>query len=306
MRIAIMGSGGIGGYYGGRLAAAGEDVIFIARGANLAALRDAGLRVESKLGDISLPTVNATDDPAAVGAVELVIVATKAYGLDAAMQSMRPLVGAQTTVLPLLNGVDSAERLGAVLGMGPMVGGSCLLSSTRVAPGRVRHNTPGERLVFGELSGEITPRCQAIEATFKQAHINAELSPQIGVELWSKFVFYAAIAGSSCVSRGSSELLSGDADLRWMLLEAMREIERVARARGVALRATIVDDSMAQVDRLPPGSKPSMLVDLENGRPLELDAVCGSLVRMAAEAGVEVPVNRTLYAALKRYEHGAP
>ncbi|MCH7478302.1 MAG: 2-dehydropantoate 2-reductase [SAR324 cluster bacterium] len=305
MRIAIMGSGGLGGYYGGRLAAAGEDVTFIARGANLEALRETGLRVESKLGDIFLPKVDATDDTAAVGAVDLVIVTTKAYGLDAAVQAMRPLVGPATTVLPLLNGVDSAERMGAVLGMQHVVGGSCMVSSTLVGPGHVRHNTPGERLVFGELFGEITPRCQAIEAAFKQAKINGVLSPQILVELWSKFVFYAAIAGSACVARGSSDTLSGDPDQRWMFLEAMREIERVARARGVGLGTTVVDDWMKQLSNMPPGTKPSMLVDLEQGRPLELDATTGALVRMAAEAGLEVPVNRTMYTALKRYEHGA-
>lgn len=305
MRIAIMGSGGIGGYYGGRLAAAGEDVTFIARGENLAALRSGGLRVESKLGDIALERVNATDDPAAVGPVELVVVATKAYDLEGAAQAMRPLVGPETTVLPLLNGVDAAERLGAVLGMERVVGGSCLLSATRVAPGHVRHNTPGERLVFGERSGEITARCQAIEAAFKKAGINVALSPEIQVELWRKFVFLVASASITSAARMSGKELVEDPDARWMATEAMREIVRVGQARGVALPDSLVDELVAFIDSLPPGTKPSMLVDLEQGRPLELDALNGTVVRFAAEAGLEVSVNRTLYAVLKPHEHGA-
>lgn len=306
MRIAIMGSGGIGGYYGARLAAAGHEVTFIARGPHLEALRTEGLRVESALGDLALPPVSATDDPAAVGPVELVVVATKTYDLDAAAQAMRPLVGSQTTVLPLLNGVDNAGRLGAVLGMERVVGGSCTLSSTLVAPGLVRHNTPGERLVFGELSGGGSPRCAAIAAAFHGAGVNAVLSEDIHAELWEKLAFLVPVAAVTCALRRSGPELREDPDVAWMFREAIDEVVRLAATQGVVLREGLAGELVSRMERFPVGTKPSMLVDLEQGRRLELDALSGTVVRMAAEAGLPVPVNRTLYAALKPYEHGPP
>ena len=230
MKIAIMGSGGVGGYYGGRLAKAEEDVVFIARGPHLAALRGKGLRVESRLGNFDLPGVNATDDPAAIGPVELVIVATKAYGLDAAAEAMLPLVGEATVVLPLLNGVDIAERLGAVLGAERIMPGLCSLSTFIAEPGVIHQMTPFEYVKFGEVSGEASKRGRAIEAALKNAEINAELSTEITVDLWNKFIFLASIAGVCSVSRSPFGLVRTDPDLRAMLAGQNGEIVAPSRA----------------------------------------------------------------------------
>jgi 2-dehydropantoate 2-reductase len=304
MRIAIMGSGGIGGYYGGRLALAGNDVTFIARGAHLEAMRTRGLRVESTKGDFALPAVQVTEDPAPIGAVDLLLMATKTYDLDTAVETARSLIGPQTTVLPLLNGVDIAERISAVVGPEHVLGGLCVLSSAVAEPGVIRHVTPFESVVFGELSGETTPRCQALLETLKAAGINATLSGQIRTELWKKFVMLATIAGVCCAVRHPAEIVA-DPDVRALFSGSLEEIAAVARAQGVLLPDTVVQDTLRFFDGVPPGTKPSMLVDLEAGRRLEVEAINGAVVRLGAELGVPTPVNRFLYAALKPHAAGA-
>lgn len=305
MKIAIMGSGGVGGYYGGRLAKAGEEVTFIARGPHLAALRGKGLRVKSHFGDFDLPSVNATDDPAGVGPVELVIVATKAYGLDAAAEAMQPLMGETTTVLPLLNGVDIAERLGAILGAGRVMPGLCMLSSFIAEPGVIHQVTPFEYIKFGETSGEASERGQTIEAVMKGAEINAELSTDIALEIWNKFIVLAAMAGLTSVSRSPVGLVRSDPDLRAMLAGLIGEAEALGRAKGVNLAPDLAERLMAQIDGVPAEAKPSMLMDLEAGRPLELEVIQGTLIKMGAELGIETPVARFIYAALKLHAAGA-
>ncbi len=313
MKIAIMGSGGVGGYYGGRLAKAGEDVTFIARGPHLEAMRAKGLRVESVSGDFALESVQATDDPSTIGDVELVIVATKAYALREAAEAIRPLIaknaknneGSGTAVLPLLNGVDIAEQLGAMVGMEPMLGGLCGISTFIAEPGVIKHVSPFEFLIFGEFSGEATPRVQAIERVFKGAHIDVTLTPEIEAKLWGKFIMLAAIAGVCSVTRQMMGPMRSDPETRAMLEDAVREIEAVGRKKGVALAPDAFQVTLGMVDGFMEDGKPSMLLDLEQGKPLELEALNGAVSRMGKELGVATPVNDFIYTALKLHADGA-
>lgn len=287
------------------MAKAGEEVAFIARGPHLTALRDKGLRVKSHFGDFDLPSVNATDDPASIGPVELVIVATKAYGLDAAAEAIHPLIGEATTVLPLLNGVDISERLGAVLGADRIMPGLCMLSTFIAEPGVIHQVTPFEQIKFGETSGEASERGKAIHAVMKVAEINAELSADITLELWNKFLFLASIAGLQSVTRSPIGLLRSDPELRALLSEHIAEIEALGKAKGVNLVLDIAERILAQIDGLPVEAKTSMLMDLEAGRPLELEVLQGTIMKMGTELGIDTPVARFIHAALKLHAAGA-
>ncbi len=304
MKIAIMGAGGIGGFYGGLLAKAGEDVAFIARGPHLDAMRNNGLRVLSHFGDFDLPTLNATDDPAQVGPVELVVMTTKAYGLEAAARAIQPLVGAETVVLPLLNGVEIAERIGIVIGGKHLLGGLAKISSAIAEPGVIRQTTPFQQLLFGEFSGEPSHRARAVEGVLKGAQIDAVLTPHIERELWHKFILLTAMAGVCAITRHTVGPVRSDPDTRDLLGGCMREVEAVARQKKVDLAQGVVVDTLAFIDGVSPENKPSMLLDLERGKPLELDALNGTVVRMGTELGVPTPVNQFIYAALKLHADG--
>ena len=305
MKIAIMGAGAVGGFYGGRLARAGEEVHFIARGAHLAALREKGLRVESPtVGDFTVAEVNATDDPAQVGPVELVWMTTKAYDLEAGAEAMRPLIGENTVVIPLLNGVDIAERIGAVLGMEHMLGGIVQVSVAMAEPGLIRHAVM-DRLVFGELAGGTSARCEAIRETLHGAGIQAELSEDIRREIWLKYLFLSTVAGMCSLTRQTLGPVLADPDTRAMLVACFRELEALARKEGIALEEGIVEERLAMADGLPKTMKPSMLLDLERGRALELEALQGAAMRLGRKLGVPTPVNDFIYAALKHHAGGA-
>ncbi len=305
MKIAVLGTGGVGGYYGARLAAAGNDVTFIARGAHLAALRSEGLRLESPLGDLHLQPLQATDDPAAVGPVGLLLVTVKTYQLDAAIAAMAPLLDAGTTVLPLLNGVDISERIAATIGPERVLVGLCGLSSAVAAPGVIRHVTPGEFVRLGEPDGSLTPRAEAIAALLQAAGINALATARIRREQWLKFLVLAPFAGVCSLTRHTKQAVWDDPDTRALLEAAVREVEALSRARGVDWGD---DDpttrTLERIAAMPPHMQPSMALDLQRGRPLELEAITGAVVRMGAETGVDVPVNRCIYAALKLHADG--
>lgn len=304
MRIAVMGAGGIGGYYGGRLAHAGEDVTFIARGEHLRAMQQQGLSVESPDGGFRVRPTQAAEDPARVGPVELVIVATKAYDLEAGAQQMRPLVGADTTVLPLLNGVDIHERLGAVLGTDRVLGGLCYVSSSIVEPGRVRRASPNEYVQFGEPDGTLSERGRRIEATLQNAGISATLSENILGDIWSKFHFITAAAGVCAVTATVIGPVLEDPDTRALFEACMDEVEAVGRAHGVALRPDMKKHSLDDAAQIRPGTKPSMLLDLERGKPLEVEVLNGTVARLGREHGIPTPVNQFIYAALKHRAAG--
>jgi len=305
MRIAILGSGGVGGYYGALLASCGNDVTFIARGAHLAAMREHGLQVESVHGNLHLAPVQATDDPAGVGPVDLVLVAVKTYDLEQAAQAARPLVGPGTSVLPLLNGLDAAERLAAVLGGGSVLGGLTHISSSVVAPGVIRQVSPLRRITLGECDGTITPRAEAVRDVLAATGAEVAVTSRIDVALWEKFLFIASIGGICCLARQPMGPVLATAETRQLYTEALHEIDALARARGIDLPAGAVDNALQISAGFAPGTKPSMLADLEAGRRLELEAMSGTVVRYARETGVPTPVHWAIYAALKPSIGGA-
>jgi len=299
MRIAIMGAGGVGAYFGGRLARASQDVTFIARGEHLRALQERGLEVHSPLGDFTLPTVKATDDPATVGPMDLVLVCVKAYDTETAARAMRPMVGPETAVLSLQNGVDAHERLAAILGPEPVLGGLCYISSFVAAPGVIHHVSQFARIVFGELDGRVTPRAEAIRQAFAEAGVEATLSTDIIKDIWMKFLFMGAQGMMTAVTRSPIGPIR-ETPAAWELyVDAVREIDRVARAKGVNLDPDAVDKTLSLVQGLAPDIKSSTLADVEQGKPIEVETFSGAVVRLGRELGVPTPVHRAIYAILK-------
>ena len=304
-RIAILGSGGVGGYYGALLASSGNDVTFIARGAHLAALRERGLQVQSVHGDLRLESVQATDDASQVGPVDLVLVAVKTYDLEAAAEAATPLVGPSTAVLPLLNGLDAAERLAAVLGDASILGGLTHISSAVVAPGVIRQVSPLRRITLGERDGTISARAQGVRDVLAATGAEVTLTRQIDVSLWEKYLFIASIGGICCLARQPMGPVLATVETRQLYTEALREIETLARARGVGLPADAVDHALQLTAGFAPHTRPSMLADLEAGHRLELEAMSGTVVRYGREAGVPTPMHWAVYAALKPSAGGA-
>jgi len=298
MRIAVFGAGGVGGYFGGRLAQAGQEVIFIARGAHLQAMRRFGLRVDSLKGDFTLPSVQATDAPAQAGEVEAVLVAVKAWQVPEAARAMSPLVGERTCVLPLENGVEAPEQLAEALGAPRVLGGLCHISAYIAAPGHIKHVGIEPHVALGELDGRRSERAERLRLAFEQAGVWAEVLDDIQAAMWEKFLFIAAISGVGAVTRAPAGVVRQVSGARGLLEAAMEEICALARARGVKLADDILTRTLAFVDGLPPGVTASMQRDILEGRPSELDSQNGVVVRMGAQAGVPTPVNAYLYHSL--------
>lgn len=300
MKIAVMGAGGVGGYYGAVLARAGEDVTFIARGAHLEAIQKSGLKVESQAaGNFALPQVKATNNPADAGPVDLILFATKAYDLETAAAALKPCLGAETVILPLLNGVDIADRIAAVVGREHVLGGMCQISAAIQSPGVIRTVGPLNKIVFGELSGGTSARAQAVHQVLTKAGINAELSERVLVDIWNKFLFICALGGVCTVTASLLGPVRADPDTRALLVGVMEEVHALARRQGVPLKSSIVQDTLAAIDKLPEGTRPSMLLSLEQGAKLEVDALNGTAARLGKQLGVPTPVNQFIYAALK-------
>lgn len=299
MRIAIMGSGGVGGYYGGLLAKAGQELTFIARGAHLQAIRDKGLHVKSVHGDFTVSPVKATDRPGEIGAVDLVLVATKTYHTEEAARAIKPLIGDNTVVISLQNGIDAAERIGSAVGMERMLGGATWLSAAIEAPGRIGQYSQFRRIALGELDGRITPRAQAVASAFATTPAVVELVPNIRQMLWTKFVFISAISALGGLTRVSMGEYRHVPEAREVLAQAMAEVAAVAQACGVALDADIVAKTLSFIDAAAPDMRPSMQRDLEAGRMSELESLIGVVVRLGRERGVPTPVMRLAYALLK-------
>jgi 2-dehydropantoate 2-reductase len=299
MKIAILGSGGIGGYYGGLLAGSGNDVTFLAGGAHLTAIRDHGLRVESIHGDFEVRPAQATDDPAQVGPVDLVLVTVKSYDLEAAAGTAHALIGQHTAVLPLLNGLDAAERLAAIFGAEHVLAGLTHIASNIIAPGTIRQISPLRRIIVGECSGAITPRAERIRDVLAASGIEATFTSSVDVALWEKFAFIASFSGICCLARKPIGPVLATPETRQIYVDALREVEAVGQARGVPLPLDIVARTVQFTEGFVPATKPSLLVDLEAGRRLELEAMSGTVVRYGQQAGVPTPVHRVIYAALK-------
>jgi 2-dehydropantoate 2-reductase len=305
MRIAVMGTGGVGGYFGGLLAQAGEDVTFIARGEHLRAIQADGLRVESVHGDFTVRPAQATDDPSTVGPVDLVLFATKTYQIEEAAGAMRPLIGPETVVLPLQNGVDASERVADILGSEHVLGGVCYIVSAIAGPGIIQQRSEFRRIVLGELDGQVTPRVEVITAALQRTGAPVELSTAINKMRWTKFLFIASFSGMGAVTRVPAGELMACAETRQMLELAMREIEALAAAGGVRLDDDVVPETMAFCDNLAPDATASMQRDIMEGRPSELEAQNGFVMRKGAELGVPVPVNTFIYSVLLPQERRA-
>lgn len=304
MKIAVMGCGGIGGYFGGLLARAGEDVTFIARGAHLDAIRKNGLQVKSVAGDFHI-RAKATDDPRTVRGVDLVLFCVKGYDTDTAGLQIRPLVGPQTVVLCLLNGVDNEERLAAILGEEHVLTGVVHILSTISAPGVISQMAGPRSLKFGERDGLVTPRVDRILAVLKAAGINAEVSPRIQVDLWEKFLFICAQGGVTALARLSIGEILACPETAALYRGVMEEVAAVGRAKGVPLPPDAVDRAMAFARGLQPGMRSSLAHDLGQGNRLEVETLSGTVVRYGREAGVPTPLNFAMYACLKPHHEKA-
>lgn len=298
MRIAIFGTGGAGGYFGGRLAQAGEDVVFIARGEHLRALRTHGLRVESLKGDFVVQPVQAADAPAQVGVVDAVLVGVKAWQVTEAAQAMRPLVGPETFVVPLQNGVEAPAQLSAVLGAEQVLGGLCSIISFVVGPGHIRHVGAEPYIAFGELDNRPSQRAERLRQAFARAGVKVEVPPDIHVAMWEKFLFIASWGGVGAVTRAPVGVVRRLPETRQIMEQAMREILLVAQARKIALTEEAIRNGMAFVDNLQPGSTASMQRDIMEGRPSELEAQNGAVVRLGRDVGVPTPVHAFIYSSL--------
>ena len=302
MKVAVMGTGGVGGYFGALLARAGHDVTFIARGAHLEAIRRDGLKVESNLSGDFIARATATDQPSSVGPVDFVLFTPKMYHNAEAIPAIKPMVGENTLVLSLQNGVDNGDRLAEVVGKEHVLLGAVYVHSIIKEPGVIQEMGQFARVVFGEMEPGINQRCQKLLSELQAAGWPVELAENMPAVLWTKFVFVAA-ASTVCSATGSPGATYGELrmtpEARQVLREAMEEIAAVGRARGVNLPSDVVEQSLAVVDRVGVDSRSSMAMDFAAGRRGELEGLAGTVVRLGQEADVPTPVNLVLYALLK-------
>ncbi len=306
MRIAVVGAGGVGGGFGAAFAKAGGDVTFIARGAHLAAMKDKGLKVESPRGDAHLVPTQATDDPASVGPVDIVLFCVKLWDVESAGQHIKPLIGPNTAVIPLQNGIDAPERLVPILGKQAVMGGVAQISASITAPGVIRQVGTFMRMIVGELDGSRSKRGEALLALCQKAGFDATLSDQILTELWMKFILLATNASVVALARQPIGKLRDDPDMRPQFVAAYNEVIAVGKARGVKLPADALDKMLAFNAGAPPTMKPSMALDLERGNRIELPWLGGKVVELGRQLGVPTPTHALMYAALKPYVMGMP
>ena len=318
MHVLILGAGGIGGYYGGRLAHAGIDVSFVARGAHLEALRTKGLTVIRDSETITLPPLRAHEDPAYLPAPDLILVTTKAYDLEQAIARAAPVIGRETIILPLVNGVDIPQRIASALNGSCMqienrepvdhriMAGLTYIPANRPRPGVVHQPGNEHPLIFGEVSESAPGRADSILALFERAGILAKIATDVQQALWTKFMLVTANGGVCGVTRATMGQVVENPETLGLYEGVCREVEAVARARGIVLAKDVVEKTIAHGRQSPVGNKPSLLQDLEGGRRLELEVLHGTLVRLGREAGVPVPVSTMIHAALKPFAEGAP
>lgn len=304
-RIAIMAAGAVGGYFGGRLAAAGQDVHFVARGPHHDALKQNGLTIESPLGDLHLTDINLHKDTSSIGTVDYVLFAVKLWDTETSGAACKPLMGPHTTLVCVQNGISSIPRLTPILGAEQIIGGSAYIASVVSAPGVVRHTSQFARLVFGEANGEESARLKLFHDACTKAGIDATLSNRVEAEQWEKFVFLIGLSGVTTLMRQPVGKILADPDCRRFMRTLMEEVVLVGRAKGVALDTDFAADRLQFADTAPTSMKASMLEDLERGNNLELEWLAGAIVKLGKELGVATPANDAVYAGLKLYAGGA-
>ena len=305
MKIAIIGAGGVGGFFGARLQQAGADVHFVARGAHFAAMRAEGLRVESPLGDIHLPRVNVTDNPADIGTADIVWLAVKLWDMDAAITSIRPLMAPHTGVISFQNGVQKDDILREAFGDRAVMGGVAYIATNIDRPGVIKHTGTMQRLIFGEYDGRRSPRAESLLDAAVRGGINAELSDDIRKAIWEKFVFLVGLSGSTTTMRETIGPIRSNPRSRRFLSELMRETVAVGRALGVALPADFAEQRLAFVDGLPEQMTSSMHHDLKAGKRLEVAWLSGGVAQLGERTGVPTPMNRAVWDVLTLHEAGS-
>ena len=309
MKIAVLGSGAVGGYYGAKLARSGHDVTFIARGAHLAAIREKGLEIKSPvLGDF-VARARAEEDTSRVGPVDLVIVGVKAYDNPTALPLLAPMLGGDTVVLPLQNGVESVGQVAAVAGEGRTLGGTTYIATALEAPGLIVQTGDHRRIVFGEVFGQlprVSDRVNRIHEAFTAADIQSQAVGDGRVPIWEKFIFLVSLAAFTGAARLPIGPVWGDPFTKAQFLAGCREIEALARAEGVPVAADVVERIIPYVDKIPGSMRSSLLIDLQQGKRIEVEALQGTVVRRGAARGVPTPIISTLYSVLKLHGAGQP
>jgi 2-dehydropantoate 2-reductase len=298
MRIAVFGAGAVGGYFGGRLAESGQDVVFIARGAHLRAMQSEGLRVDSINGDFTVYPVQAFDDPTRVGEVEAVLLGVKAWQVPEAALAVRPLIGQDTFVVPLQNGVDAPSQIAAVLGKGAVLGGLCRIASHVVGPGYIRHTGIEPAIAFGELDNRPSDRAERLKTAFEKAGVRADIPVDIQAAIWEKFIFIASISGLGAVTGAPVGVTRWLPETRQMLKQVIQEIVAVSRGRQIKLDEHVTDKVLAIIDQLAEETMASMQRDILEGRPSELGSQNGAVVRLGLEGGIPTPANTYIYNSL--------
>jgi 2-dehydropantoate 2-reductase len=306
MRIAVIGAGGVGGAFGAALAKAGADVTFVARGAHLKAMRENGLRIEGGRGETLIKPAQATDDPGSIGPVDFVLFCVKLWDVESAGEAIKPLIGPTTAVIPLQNGIDSAERLIPILGAQAVMGGVAQISATIAEPGVIRQTGTFMRLIFGELEGGKSARGETFLSLCQKAGFDATHSDQITTELWMKFILLATNAAITAATRTPIGLLRDDPDIFPLFARASAEVAAVGRAKGIELPGDVVEKMVGFTKTAPPGMMASMAHDLVRGNRIELPWLSGKVVAMGRELGVPTPVHEILYAVLKPFVAGKP
>jgi 2-dehydropantoate 2-reductase len=304
MKIAVFGSGGVGGYFGGRLAAAGEDVTFLARGAHLAAMQQDGLHIASPLGDVHLPQVQATDRPEAVGPVDVVLFTVKLYDVEASAATLGPMIGPNTVVITLQNGVDAMDMVAKHVGVDHVAGGAAYIVVVIDKPGHLRHTT-AQQLVFGERDGRRSDRLLAFEQAGIRAGFQAQASNDVQSVLWTKFVRLATWSGMTTVTRSPMGVVRDTPATYDMMMAAIEEVIAVGKARGVTFPPDLMEGTINLIKNFPAASKSSMLEDIERGRRLELPWLSGAVVRIGREAGVPTPIHQFITTILTPFVNGS-
>jgi 2-dehydropantoate 2-reductase len=306
MRIAVIGTGGIGGPYGASLTKAGADVTFVARGAHFAAMRESGLRVEGDRGETHIRPAQATDDIAGIGPVDFVLFCVKLWDVEGVGQQLRAIIGPETAVVPLQNGVDAADRLIPILGHEAVMGGTAYVTGNIAAPGVIRQTGTYQRMTFGELDGRLSERGRRLRDLCEAAGFEGVLSPDIRVPLWEKFILLVPLSGLNALTRLPLGKWRDDPDLLALYEAALRETIAVGRAEGVSLPPDSIDKGMAMMWSMPNYHMTSMGNDLSRGNRLELPWFAGKVVELGRRHGIPTPVNSFIYAALKPYISGPP
>lgn len=306
MKIAIIGSGGVGGYFGARLAAAGNDVTFVARGAHLDAMRKNGLRVHSALGDMHLDKVQCTDDTATIGPVDIVMIAVKLWATEEAAAAAKPLIGPDTAVISFQNGVIAVDTILPVVGREHTMGGVANIAALIEEPGVIRHNGSMASLFFAELDGKRSKRATAFYDACVKADIKTTLVDDIKLTIWEKFVRLVTMSAMTALTRMPVGPIREDPDTRELLQQVMKEVIAIAEAKGISLDNDIVEKQMKAVDGYPPAMVASMCGDLRRGNRIEVPWLSGMVAKMGKELGVPTPANQFVYAALKLHANGRP